>query len=81
MTQVRERFERICRNQSGFDGEITDDTHLYDHLNLDSLDRIDLMVRVENEFNVDIADAEIDPPETGTFGGMLALIESKLACA
>lgn len=81
MTDTRERFEAICRQQSGHDGEITDDTRLYEDLRLDSLDRLDLAMRCEERFRIHISDDEVDQPASGTFGGMIALIEGKLAGA
>jgi len=81
MTDTRKRFESLCREQSdcGSDYTITDETRLDGDLQLDSLDLIDLSMRCEEEFGVTIPDDEIDQPETATFGGMLRLIEGKLA--
>ena len=80
MTDTRAQFDALCRRFSGCgsDYTITDETRLREDLQLDSLDLIDLTIRCDDTFGIEIADDEIDAPETATFGGMLALIEGKL---
>lgn len=83
MSDTRERFDAICRLLSGCgaDYAMSDETRLGADLQLDSLDLLDLTMRSEEQFRIKITDDEIDQPNTETFGGMLALIEGKLAHA
>lgn len=47
-------------------------------LDLDSLDRLDLRLAIEDTFSIDITDAELDRPELGTVGGLRAFVEDRL---
>lgn len=50
---------------------------LWPDLDLDSLDRIDLGLRIEQEFGIDITDSELQSDELGTVGGLLAMVVDK----
>ena len=40
--------------------KVTQDAHLFDDLNFDSLDSVEMVLALENEFDIEIADDEID---------------------
>ena len=80
MDDTRSRFTAICKELTGVDcAGLDDSTDLREHLSLDSLDAVELVMATEEEFGIAIADAEMDQPETGTLGGMIALIDRKRA--
>lgn len=47
-------------------------------LDLDSLDKVWLAMTVEEEFDIDLPDEEIDDPKLGTIGGLVEHIQNKL---
>ncbi len=47
-------------------------------LDLDSLDRLDLRLAIEDAFGIDMTDEETDRPELGTVGGLLEFVEDRL---
>ncbi len=55
---------------------VTADAHFIEGLGVDSLDAIELAVSVEEEFDVEVTDDEIE--ETYTFGRLCSLVASKL---
>jgi len=57
-------------------GEMTNGTQ---HLDFDSLDRIELAMKLEEHFGIDIPDADVDQPELGTVSGVVAYISRRLA--
>lgn len=83
MSDTRARLEALLRQFSGIgaDYTFTDETRLHGDLNLDSLDLIELSLKIDDEFGIEIDDDELDAPESGTVGGMAALIERKLVPA
>ena len=56
----------------GFDA-VTDEQNLVADLALDSLDRVDLTVTLEQEFNIDISDAALE--EWQTVGDVVKTVE------
>lgn len=72
-----DRVRRIVIEHLGVESEkITSDASFMDDLGCDSLDTIELVMAFEEEFNVEIADAEME--ECETFGKAVSMIESKL---
>ena len=73
-------FERICEllaEQLGVDaGEITPDTQLVGDLGADSLDVVELVTALEDEYNIVILDDSIR--ENLTVGDIVAYIESRI---
>lgn len=54
---VFEKIRTIISKELGVDQEkITLDTHLIDDLGADSLDAVELIMAIEDEFNIEIAD-------------------------
>jgi acyl carrier protein len=51
---------------------------LVEDLDLDSLDRLDLRIAIEDTFSISMSDAETDDPELGTVGGLLAFVEDRV---
>ena len=73
-------FERICEllaEQLGVDaGEITTETQLVGDLGADSLDVVELVTALEDEYNIVILDDSIR--ENLTVGDIVAYIESRV---
>lgn len=80
-TTTRTRLEDLLRTFSGVgaDYAFTDETRFGADLQLDSLDLIELSLLIDVEFGIQMDDDEVDAPENGTLGGMVAFIERKLA--
>ena len=61
----KERIRELIADKLGFDTvEVLPETKLIDDLGMDSLDRIDLMVEMEREFDISLTDEEIEIIET-----------------
>ena len=73
-----EMIARLCRlaaEQAAVDAsEVTLDTHLYNDLNYDSLDAVEYAMTIEEEFDVDITDAQAE--EVKTVRDALRVLES-----
>lgn len=63
----------LIADHLGFDA-VTDDQNLVADLALDSLDRVDLTVTLEQEFNIDISDAALE--EWQTVGDVVKTVEA-----
>jgi len=56
-----ERVQKLISMELSIDiDKITQDAHLFDDLNFDSLDSVEVVLALENEFDIEIADDEID---------------------
>lgn len=62
----------LIADHLGFDA-VTDEQNLVADLALDSLDRVDLTVTLEQEFNIDISDAALE--EWQTVGDVVKTVE------
>lgn len=65
--QNTERVKKIIANQSQglVDvNDITDTDHLKNDICMDSLDIVEVVFEIENEFNIQIPDSELDGVET-----------------
>lgn len=71
-------IEHLLRDQSGYAGPMAYDTSLGDVLGLDSLDRIEIVMLIEEEFDIEIPDSDFDVETLGTFGGLTAYVEGRL---
>lgn len=58
--------------------EVVDDARLKEDLNMDSLDNIDLVIKLENDFSVSFTDRETDSMDTWTVKDVYDHLESKL---
>ena len=74
---VADRVIAICEQQSG--KEAHRDSELVKDLDLDSLDRVELAMQLEDAFGVRITDEEVDNPDLDSVGALIDLVESKLA--
>lgn len=62
---ILERLKEIVSEQLEIDAEtITSDTRLNEDLNADSLDVVEMLMALEDEFGVDIPDEEIEKMKT-----------------
>lgn len=82
---VAERIEALVREQGGFapnDPPIGADTR-WDSADLgfDSLDRLELVMSIEDAFEIIIPDGDVDNPANATFGGLVAYVEAQLVQA
>ena len=60
-----ERLQKVISTELQIDIEkVTQDAHLFDDLNFDSLDTVQTVIELENEFDIEIADDEIDNVRT-----------------
>jgi acyl carrier protein len=80
MTDTCRRIEAICREHSGVgaDFAINNETSLLRDLQLDSLDRVELAMLLEDEFSIQIPDDDVDNSALGTFGGLVAYVQGKI---
>ena len=61
----KERIRELIADKLGFDTvEVLPETKLIDDLGMDSLDRVELMVELEREFDISLTDKEIEIIET-----------------
>lgn len=62
---IEERIKRIVSEQTGVDeSKITPATHLVEDLGCDSLDLVELVMNVEDEFAVEIPDEDAEAIKT-----------------
>lgn len=74
MTEIFDKVKHIISDTYGVDEEeITETTSLKDDLNLDSLDAVELIMRLEEEFDIEISDE--DSTSITTVKEMVELIE------
>lgn len=77
---IERRVTRCIAEQVGASyrqiGEITHDTHLLEILDFDSLDAIELIMALEEEFNIEIDDAEAEKVQT--VGDAIAAVKARV---
>lgn len=62
---VLERLQKIIVEQLGVDSDqVTPDASITDDLGADSLDRVELVMAIEGEFNIEISDEDAEKIET-----------------
>jgi acyl carrier protein len=67
----------ICAIQPGIDeGKIKPEALLKEDLEIDSLSKVEMSLSLEEQFNLNLQDTELE--EIKTVGHVVALIESKL---
>ena len=72
---VLEKVKAILAEQFDVDeGKITVDTDLQEDLGADSLDVVDLLMSIEDEFEVEVPDEEIE--NIKTVGALVSYIEA-----
>ena len=70
---VFERIRGLVRSQLDYDGEITPETDLFDDIGLGSVDMAELIVLIEEEFQ--LLPAERAAQDIHTVGELAALVE------
>ncbi len=68
--------ELLCDNLGIDENDITMDASLIDDLNIDSLDVVELIMAVEEEFGIEIPEGDVE--KVSTVGGMVDYISSKI---
>ena len=72
---VFDKIREILADQFDVDAdEITADTDIEQEFQADSLDIVDLMMSIEDEFDIDVPDSAVD--EIKTVGDLVKFIES-----
>ena len=73
---VFEKLQEILAAQFDVDAEsITADTDIQEDLNADSLDIVDLIMSIEDEFGIEVPDTAVD--EVRTVGDLVKSIENQ----
>lgn len=73
------RVNQILSDVMGVDvDEVLPEYNLFSDLQLDSLDILDVLFRVEREFNIQLPENEFVKPEEATVGFLVQKIEGRL---
>lgn len=76
---MKERIKKIIRTRLNFgDVEIKDDISLRENLGIDSIDFLELVIGLEQEFNIKIEDTEIKKENFETIDKIAEFIGGKL---
>lgn len=74
---VLERLKKIVVEQLGVDEEqVTPDASITDDLGADSLDRVELVMAIEQEFNIEISDE--DAEKIGTIQDAVNYVQKRV---
>ncbi|MBC5853212.1 acyl carrier protein [Vibrio metschnikovii] len=77
MANLKERAINIVVEQLGVDeSEVTETAHINNDLGADSLDQVELIMALEEEFDVEIPDE--DAEKLVTIGSLLSYFEGKV---
>jgi len=77
-TDVAQRVKAIIEEQLMVDGEeITEDASFVDDLGADSLDTVEMIMEIEDEFGIEIPDE--DAEKMGTVGAAIEYVKRKMA--
>lgn len=71
---MKEKVNEILKKKS-FCDEITSELKLREDLGLDSLNMVELMVAIEDKFNIEIEESDLDPAALQTVSQIYDLIE------
>ncbi|WP_375446996.1 acyl carrier protein [uncultured Fibrella sp.] len=74
---MKDQVINILRNFGIQDSQLADHVHFTRDLGLDSLDTVDLIMQLEQEFGIRIPDE--DYPKLVTFGGVLTYLKCQHA--
>ena len=70
---MKETVNEILRERS-YDEDITSELKLNEDLGLDSLNLVELMVELEDKFNIEIDESDLDPAALQTVDQIYALV-------
>ena len=73
--QIFDRIVTIIQERQGEDFVVTENLSLKDDLNADSVDLMEFVLTVEDEFGIEIADEEIDNLQS--VADVLAIIKNR----
>lgn len=74
MTNIFDRVQKIVAEQLGVDAkEVTDKANFAEDLGADSLDTVELVMAIEEEFSIEIPDEEAE--QIATLGQAIEFIE------
>lgn len=79
MASTLERVKLIIADYVGIESKDIQDTSTFESLGLDSLDAIETIMAVENEFEIDIPDEEAAQLDTGTVEFLVKYVDGKIA--
>ena len=71
---MKEKVNEILKEKS-FCDEITSELKLKEDLGLDSLNMVELMVELEDKFNIEIEESDLDPASLQTVSQIYDLVE------
>lgn len=71
---MKEKVNMILKEKS-FCDEITSELKLREDLGLDSLNMVELMVELEDKFNIEIEESDLDPAALQTVSQIYDLVE------
>ncbi len=75
MSEIADRVREIIAEQLMVDlEEVTDEASLVDDLGADSLDTVELLMEMEDEFGIEIPDQDVE--KIATVGEAIAYIEA-----
>lgn len=75
-TDILNRVEAIIKERKGDDFHVTENLSLKDDLDADSVDLMEFILTLEDEFEIEISDEEID--ELENVGDVIQLIQGKV---
>lgn len=62
---VAERLREVIADYSGIAADrITDDADIYDDLGIDSLEKVELAMMIEDEFGIEVHDSDLTRADT-----------------
>ena len=73
---VFEKVKAILEEQFGDVGELTEDIRIHDDLGADSMDVVDLIMSIEEEFHMEVQDEDIE--KITTVGDLVSFIEERM---
>jgi len=68
--------ELLCDNLGIDENDVTMDANLVDDLNIDSLDVVELIMAIEEEFGIEIPEEDVE--KVTTVGSMVDYVASKM---
>jgi acyl carrier protein len=79
-TEIEKKVKNVIVDQLGVNPEqVTASANIAEDLGADSLDQVELIMALEEEFEIEITDEEAEKPEVATVGGIIDALEKRLA--